>query len=177
MKITRLLFAALAVGTVGSTAAVADTFSFSFGTPTTAAFSGSGTLTGSLIAPGEYLITAASGTTQTGNGVNHTISLEAPGTFPTAANGGAEPPNDNDLFLNAGVYSFDNSGLSYLLDNGAQVNLALSSFEYLERRGGATVIEAVPISISAVTPEPGSLLLMGTGMLGTLGLLRRRLQA
>lgn len=168
-----LSFVAAAAVLSASLSARADTFDFSFG-KASSAFSGSGTLTGSLISTDEYLITAVTGTTQTGNSVEHTISIEQPGTFPTDANGGYTPPNDNDLFLIGGKYTFDAGGLSYLLDNGAQVNLAIGSFELLKRKGGATVIETRPISITAVTPEPSSLVLLGTGVLGILGVTKRR---
>lgn len=169
MKLTRFLFAALALSTVGSTAALADTFNFSFGTAGVSSFNGSGILTGTLISPGEYQITAVTGTTNTGSGTNRPISgIDAVGTF------GA---NDNLLFMSTGSTFFDANGLSYSLTNGAMINLYLSNGEILERAGGATVTEAVPISITAVTPEPSSMLLLGTGMLGTLGVLRRRLMA
>lgn len=169
MKLTRFLFAAVALSTLGSTAALADTFNFSFGTAGVSAFNGSGTLTGSLVAPGEYQITAVTGTTNTGNGTNRPISgIDAVGSF---------EGNDNILDMNAGASFFDNNGLSYSLTNGAMINLFLNNGEILERAGGATVTEAVPINVTAVTPEPGTLLLMGTGMLGTLGVLRRRVTA
>lgn len=179
MKFAQFALAALALATVGSTTALADTFNFSFGTPGVSAFNGSGTLTGSLVAPGEYLISAVTGTTNTGNGTNRVIAgIEAPGTFPTEMNGGVVPPNDNDLFFTAATgYTFDTAGLSYSLNNGAQINLFLDLGEYLFRSNGEGVFETAPISITAATPEPGTLLLMGTGMLGTLGLLRRRVMA
>ena len=165
MKFTRFAFAALALACVGSTAALADTFSFNFGTAGVSAFNGSGTLT----APGQYLITSVTGTTNTGNGTKLVISgIDGLNTF---------EGNDNILFLTAGSFFFDDGGLSYSLANGAMVNLFLGSGEILERVSGVTVSQSAPINITAVTPEPSTLLLMGTGMLGTLGVLRRRLMA
>ncbi len=169
MKLTPFLFAALALATVGSTAARADTFTFSFGTAGVDPFNGSGILTASSIAPGEFLITAVTGTTNTGNGTDRVIAgLDPVNTFEA---------NDNLLFMSPGVSFFDLFGFSYRLANGATVNLFDTNGEILKRTSGVIVSENVPINVTAVTPEPSSMLLLGTGMLGTLGVLRRRLTA
>lgn len=180
----RFLVAAV-VALSASLAARADTFNFTFGT-TSDAFSGSGTFTASSVSAGQYLITGISGTTDTGNGVNQTIaSLLAPGTFPTFSNGGTVPPNDNLLFdpqANGGY--FDQAGVAFELNNGAQVNLYHVPFDpsdaFLLRTNGATVNENVAITVTqvtATTPEPNTMVLLGTGLLGVAGVVRRRILA
>lgn len=164
-----------------SLAARADRFSFTFGN-SSSAFSGSGVLTtGALEAPGEYSITGVTGTAETTpNGANLVIhSILAPGVFPTPSNGGSFPANDNTLFVTNGVGSLSEDGLSFILNNGAQINLfndgpGLDAM--LERTGGMDVYEDVPITITAVaeTPEPSSVALLSTGLLGFAGVVKRR---
>ena len=164
------------------TAAHAATFQFSFGS-SSSAFSGLGTLTtGTLEAPGEYLIASVTGTAETTpNGPELTIaSILAPGDFPTISNGGTFPANDNTLFVANGVGTLSQDGLSFALQNGAQINLyndgpGLDAL--LERSNGALVNEDVPVTITSVatTPEPSTFALLGTGLLGFAGVLKRRL--
>lgn len=165
----RALLAAVALSTVGIAAAHADTFSFSFG-DTTDTFYGSGTLTGNMTGVGQYLITSVTGTTNTGGKRDLKIAgIEDPGTFEA---------NDNVLTLNSdGSFKFDDNGLAYILSNGAQVNIytdMLGDSEILERANGNLSSERVTYSVAA-TPEPGSFLLLGTGLLGVAGVARRRL--
>ena len=159
----------------------ADSFDFSFGNAASL-FSGSGVLTtGSLIAPGEYLLKSVTGTAKTSSsGANLIIaSILAPGTFPTPKNGGTFPANDNTMFVTNGIGSLDGNGLSFILNNGAQINLynpTDSAYDaLLERASGAVVSEDVPITITATaaTPELPGITLLTTGLLSVAGFVRR----
>jgi hypothetical protein len=176
-------FIAAAVLISASVAAQADTFNFTFGN-SSSSFSGSGVLTtGTLEAPGEFSISSVTGTAETTpNGPNLLIkSILAPGTFPTISNGNSFPANDNVLFVTNGVGSLDGNGLSFILSNGAQINLfnpdGSAADGLLERANGTDVSENVQISITAVAPipEPSGFALLGTGLLGVAGLVKRRL--
>lgn len=145
--------------------------------------------------PGVYYITGISGTT---NGVS-IAGLLPGGTYPPPPPVGDQ--NDNLLFVPAqsGGY-LDFYGLAYSLVNGTDVNLyyqAPPNFDpgYFAVVNGATPFTYVPdptnpsgpeiqyftpLTITpggvgtAVTPEPESLALVGTGILGIAGILRRR---
>jgi hypothetical protein len=164
-----------------SLVARADSFDFTFGSASSP-FSGSGVLTtGALEAPGEYSIASLTGTAETvPNGPMLTIThILAPGVFPTPSNGNSFPANDNTLFVINGVGSLSQDGLSFILSNGAQINLfddGPGPDALLERANGTDVLEDASITIGAVapTPEPSSFALLGTGLLATMGMLKRR---
>jgi len=165
-------------------AAFADTFNFSF---SGSGFMGSGTFTATETSPtsGQYLITNVTGTT---NGV--TISgLLAPGVYPGPTSG--DPANDNLLFVplvNGGA--LDINGFSWATADGTDWNLYyydpgyglvtdanFDSYDYLsltvtDTTTGVTLVGA-PTAV-APTPEPGSLVMLGTAVLGMAAMVRRR---
>lgn len=157
-----------------STASRADTLSFSFNF-SNSDFSGSGVLTAnSTNVAGVYQVIDASGNIFV-NGVTDQISgVLAVGNFP------ADGPNDNLLYfpeLNSPEGAFDEFGVSFKLDGDAgKVNLFLSGGEDLKLTGGKQDEQTGEISVAPV-PEPEALALVGTGMLGLSGLVRRGMAA
>jgi PEP-CTERM putative exosortase interaction domain len=132
-------------------------------------FAGSGVFdTHETSTAGQYLIVGVTGTTQ-----GQTITkLDAPGTHYT---------NDNLLFYTGGDASatLDTNGVSYEIP-GNYVYLFLDTAdatahdrELIFLHGEDAPISITPAALSAV-PEPGTIALLGTGMLGLAGMVRRR---
>lgn len=198
-----LLLCALGTALLGSQMAKADTFSLSFGgafLPLGPAFSNgtsgpgvtdvffttNGTPTpGTFLNPNEYQITSISGTVMIG-GVSYTI-----GNLDNGLGGNNELADNmfGDLALNG--LDFDlTTTTTGLTDNYTEMmlwyNLATASYDYssCSRKHGCvtSTADAIGIDINdidpapAATPEPSSLALLGTSILGAAGLLRRRLR-
>ncbi len=165
------LAAALVLGTFGSSAARATPVDFSFAF--TGQVNGSGVfVTNPTTTAGEYLITGISGTVA-GSAIT---SLLAPGTYPLLN----PPANDNLLFappVDGG--SFDLAGVSFMNASGNLFNAYYDGAVYGVVTGPTERVQnidtfTVRSGAAAVTPEPSSFVLLGTGALASLGMLRRR---
>jgi hypothetical protein len=164
----------------------AETFDFSFqgevnlsgdpGVLGSFLFSGAGTMDASpTIIPGVYQINSVSGTITDNIGdVSNIVS---------------GPPSglNDDLLYASGLFPsinqpdyFDLSGLGFTLDDGASITLSTGIFYVpfdlsTATLYGVTIPEVISESVTpAATPEPGSLALLGTAILGAAGVMRRR---
>ena len=161
MRLHRFL-PAIVFGLAGLTAH-ADIFAFN-AEGGVSGFSGSGALTGTANGDGSYTITGI-----TGPGV---VGLIAPGQFQF---------NDNLLFPNdPGLLDIDGLSFTDVMANTAyDVNIFYDASvdayaSIVQDADGDLSFLPTTFIISAVTPEPGSIALFGTGLVCMAGFVRRR---
>jgi hypothetical protein len=179
MKRLSLTLGAFVLAVLCAKSSKADTFNFNF---TGTQFGGSGTFTATPDGGNQYTITGISGTVD-GQAIT---GLLGAGTFDNNDNLLFEPGNFFD------VLNFDQKGVSFKLGTGnniTEVNIAegtgffvLSTIADLNPPGkGDDKEEIVNFNVSdpptPAVPEPGTLALLGTGILGAAGAIRRRIMA
>jgi PEP-CTERM motif len=82
---------------------------------------------------------------------------------------------DNQLNMNPGTPYFDLDGLGFTLSDGSLGNLFYSGgYLYAQLGNNPPFSESVTVTASTV-PEPSSLIMFGTGLIGTFGVCRRKL--
>jgi PEP-CTERM motif len=172
-----LLVVALCFAFAVTPAFSATVFNYSF---TSGALTATGTLTGDLVAPGEFSLTSGTltltGVAFSGTGflVPDTLSPAAE-TNTTLAGGGTFITYDDFLFT-PGPNQLDDNGLLFEINgtsfaiwgDGGGVSEGFYSNYVFDGRG--------TFSANVASPEPGTMMLLGAGLLG-LGLIRRRTQA
>jgi len=179
LKRLSLVLCIFALASFASTSALADTFTFDF---SGAFFSGSGHFAADQIGTSDqYNVTSVyDGFVTSALGTSNIVGLLGVNTF---------QGNDNILIypgtwgINGPKY-FNHGGVSFLLDGGYQVNLndtLLFENAVAGNGQGFNITELTFVDVdkqaASPVPEPSSLTLLGTGVLGLAGVIRRKFVA
>lgn len=176
MKRLSLVLCLFVLTAFASTSALADTFSFSF---TGNLFSGSGHFTADQIGTSDkYNVTSVyDGSVTSALGTSNISGLLAVNTF---------QGNDN-ILIYPGTFGFNGpkyfnpGGVSFSLDGGYKINLNdtfLFENAVAGNSQGFNITELTFVDVdrqaASPVPEPNTLALLGTGVLGLAGVIRRK---